>query len=374
MTIDPSVVCTLLIACGTVLILWPLVQYVATGWRARRKDIMDGLSTDARSAYFEMFDRSVRKPPRDQAHARFEELYDRWYGRRFYLLPGALLFLLSLSAMAGVTLTALSFAKYITNPLFELPAPAVAALAGAYLWVVDDHIARARRLDFSPADVLWGALRLIIAVPMGYAFAAAATPMLGTFVAFAIGAFPLTALTALLRRLANKSLGAEATPDETSDDAINLQGVNKAILERLANEDVTTVTQIAYCDPVRLTMRSNLAFNFITDLMNQALAWMYLQQDLDRVRPLGMRGACEIKCLIDDYDNTAGETPEEQAAHALALQALPKIATAIKQEPETLQVVFRQIAEDPFTVFLEKIWTLPDEDAGSNAASSSPNG
>jgi hypothetical protein len=200
----------------------------------------------------------------------------------------------------------------------------------------------------------------VIAIPMGYAFASLVKPDVGSFVAFALGAFPLNSLISLLRRLTNKALGAESTPDQASDDIINLQGVNKSIMERLANEGVTTITQVAYCDPIRLTMRSNLPFNFIMDLMNQALAWMYLEDLLDVVRPLGMRGACEIKYLICDFDNAAGTEEAEKHAHGLATTALPLVATACKQSPQTLEFAFRQIADDPFTSFLETIWSITD--------------
>jgi len=61
---------------------------------------------------------------------------------------------------------------FMANPLLDLPATAMAALAVAYLWVIHDHIWRMRRLDFAPSDVRWGTLRLLIAIPMGYAFAA----------------------------------------------------------------------------------------------------------------------------------------------------------------------------------------------------------
>jgi len=192
---------------------------------------------------------------------------------------------------------------------------------------------------------------------MGYACASIAAKSLGPFVAFALGAFPLTTLTSMLQRLANKNLGLEATPSETTDDIIKLQGINRAIVERLSNEDINTITQVAYCDPVRLIMRSNLTFNFVTDCMNQALAWMYLQGDLDTIRPLGMRGAVEIRCLVQELDDVDSQAAPNKTAHARAVAALPLIAAAIKQDPATLQLAFRQIADDPFSIFLERVWT-----------------
>jgi len=233
----------------------------------------------------------------------------------------------------------------------------VASVAGAYLWVANDFISRARRLDFSPSDVQWGSLRLIIAIPMGYAFSAVASKDAGPFVAFAVGAFPLTALMSMLQRLARKSLAIEATKEEAADDIIRLQGINPTIVERLSFEDVTTITQFAYCDPVRLVMRSNLTFNFVTDCMSQALAWIYFQDQLGTVlRPMGMRGAVEIGCLIHEFDDTSDATEESKAAHARAQIALPQMAAKLGVSPEVLQITFRQIAGDPFTVFLSQVW------------------
>ena len=354
-----TTICLLLIVAGVGPLIFPLVHYTRIGWQAKRKDILDSLSAEARLAYFKMFNRSEASPASAAAAStEFEKLYSTWYGRKFFIVPGLLLLLTGTMAVTIVVLTGLHKLHYFeAAPLFDLPDAAMAAIAGAYLWVVDDFISRARRLDFTPADVMWGVLRLTIAVPMGYAFAVIAAKSVGPFVAFALGAFPLGALTSMLRRLTNKSLGIDASTDEANDAIIKLQGVNQAIVERLSHEDITTITQLAYCDPVRLVMRSNLSFNFVLDCMNQALAWMYLQASLETIRPFGMRGATEIRMLMQDFDRTAPMTPEQQAAHDQAVAAFPLIATAVKQDPATLQVAFRQIAGDRFTDFLCRAWT-----------------
>jgi hypothetical protein len=351
------IVCGLLIFIGTAAMMMPLIHYVIVGWQAKRKDIMDGLNPNACLLYFKMFSPTEVPESPEKAVPAFEQLYERWYGRKFFVVPGFLLFLTTVTAVAVVTLTALHMGNYLNNPLFDLQSTGMAAVSGAYMWIVNDFTSRARRLDFTPSDVQWALLRLIIAIPMGYAFAAIAAPAIGPFIAFAVGAFPLAKLTSMLQQLTTKALSLQATTDEASDDIIKLQGINKAIVERLLNEDIATVTQIAYCDPVRLVMRSNLTFNFVTDCMNQALAWMYLEGDLDKIRPLGLRGASEIKHLIGDYDDVSASTTHE-SDHDRAVAALPKIANAIGQTPETLQIVFREIAEDPFTIYLNSVWEL----------------
>ena len=54
-----------------------------------------------------------------------------------------------------------------------------------------------------------GAIRMLIAIPLGYSFAALLKDDLGPFIAFAAGAFPLQNVETLLQRLANKQLGVE---------------------------------------------------------------------------------------------------------------------------------------------------------------------
>ena len=352
----PEITTAVFILTAVAALMAPLMRYLAIGWRAKRKDIMDGMSAYARFAYFQMFSRSETIPKPSEASANFETLYSHWYGRRLFCVPGILFAVVGLIAVTLVILTVVTERGYLAeNPLFTLPITAISAVAGAYLWVLNDHISRARRRDFSPSDVSWGSLRLIVSIPMGYAFTSIAPGSTGPFVAFALGAFPLTELQSMLRRLANKRLQLDGTPEETSDDIVKLQGINKDIAERLADEDIQTVTQVAYCDPVQLTMRSNLSFDFVSDCMNQALAWMYLEKGLDEVRPLGLRGAQEIMCLINDLDNESAE-PESKRAHDLAVAAIPVIAKALNQDPATAQFMLRQIAADPYTLFLQHVW------------------
>ena len=48
-----------------------------------------------------------------------------------------------------------------------------------------------------------------------------------------------------------------------------------------------------------------------------------------------MRGAAEIRCLIQELDDTDSQVTMNKAAHARAVAAMPLIAAAIKQDPAT---------------------------------------
>ena len=346
------IVAGFIIFVAIVLLLAPVFRYVVVGWEHKRHDILDSLDAGARLAYFNTFRRSGDAPTPARASIAFEQIYTVAYGRRFFTIPVFLLCLIALIEVTLVVLSALDALHYIRNPFFNIPVIAMAAIAGAYLWVANDFISRARRLDFTPSDVMWGNLRLITAIPIGYSFATLAAEAVGPFIAFAISAFPLETVQSMLRKAASKRLGNEPKDEEVRDEIIKLQGITTTIVERLRNEDIITIAQLAYCDPVRVTMRSNLTFNFVVDCMNQALAWLYFEEGMARIRPLGLRGAAEIKHLYDDLT-----APRSQRVRATARATLRAAAQALGKDERALMFAFTEIAEDPYTEFLDEIWT-----------------
>ncbi|HTV85025.1 MAG TPA: hypothetical protein VME63_06455 [Dyella sp.] len=367
--IDKSVILLVLVLLATIVLAMPALRYICTGWEARRADIMDALSPKSRLCYFDMFDRN-QNLDENQAHAELDRFYIRWYGRRLYLIPVALLlattlivtYLVISSALALYDGGSLSASGAVTRGRFAdlawIPVPqlGLAAQAGAYMWVVNDFTSRARRLDFAPSDVHWGVLRLAIALPLG-CFVAQVIPDAfsgwRSFVAFGVGAFPLSGLLSIFRRMLLTRLGIK--DDVTTDnDIIKLQGINAGIAERLANEGITTIAQLAYCDPIRITMRSSLSFNFVIDCMNQALAWVYLEGGMNAIRAFGLRGAVEISHLQSSLESgDAGDVAEAEAVLACA-------ARATRQDRATLRLVFYEIARDPFTEYLSTIWEGPE--------------
>src|SRR5207253_415653 len=71
-----------------------------------------------------------------------------------------------------------------------LPYLATAAVAGAYFWVVLDLIQRAHSRELSPYDINRSTLRLVVAIPIGYAFTATFGDG-AAWLAFLLGAFPI---------------------------------------------------------------------------------------------------------------------------------------------------------------------------------------
>ncbi|CAN7763330.1 hypothetical protein LJR029_006384 [Caballeronia sp. LjRoot29] len=344
-----------------VMIMGPC-RYLRYGWAAKRKDIMGGLDRNARYEYFKRFAFDEIFLSDADIAAEFDRFYRHWYGRRFFAIPLIVHTAITFIFVSIVLLSVLSRKDGLNNPFLLLPFPAIAAVTGAYMWVTNDFISRARRLDFTPADVAWGTLRLVVAIPMGYAFNALAADKLAPFVAFALGAFPLSALLSILQRRMEKQFNVNPETIETADSVAKLEGVDRDIRERLGKEDISTITQIAYCDPIRLAMRSNLSFIFISDLAGQAIAWLYLREKLSSIKPFGLRGACEIRWYLEHYNlpNT-GLSLTQRRDRERAILAMPSIAKMLGQDESTVLICFKQIAYDPFTAFYTKTWINPEQ-------------
>jgi hypothetical protein len=232
-----------------------------------------------------------------------------------------------------------------------IPVVAAAALAGAYMWVLDDLIARNRRLDLSPANLSWGAFRFVTAVPFGYAFAYIFIQSVAVPVAFLIGSFPTRTLRRIASRLATRQMNVGELGEEGVSELERLQGVNTSNAEAFADEGVTTILQLAYSDPIDLTIRTSLGFSYVVDCVSQALAWIYFEDELKTLRKHSLRGAQEIASFISELDDS-----KDRKAQARAKAALQQIAQELQKQPESLERTFREIAEDPYTQFLWNAW------------------
>jgi hypothetical protein len=73
-----------------------------------------------------------------------------------------------------------------------------------------------------------------------------------------------------------------------------LQGVNTSLAEKFAEIGVTTFLILAYEDPIQLTMRMNLPFRVIADLISQALFALYLSTLDTQTRGAHRRFTLEI--------------------------------------------------------------------------------
>jgi hypothetical protein len=387
----------------------PIFAFCYRGWNIKREDVLSSLGPAARALYMRTFRLRGPEthPARDAVFADvtrdFEAMYLWRYGRYRLVLPILLLTVVVAALTFALAETAVGFVyeyphgvRHVVNhmhhpmPLIGLPAMAAASIAGAYAFVVFGLIQDSARYNMPPGTILGAALRLIVATPLGYAMAQVASHDIGVFIAFALGAFPLKTVALILKRVANKKLDLDIGSDSGVDQVKVLDGVDSSTADRLETADILTVAQLAYCDPVQVSLRTNIAFDVVLDYVSQALAWVYLGSRMKDLRVMGLRGALEIRNLLWDLGEIVGDdafpppnalaqpdgkppagaktltTPDE--AFACALDAVNiRAGRAAKLDKAGLERAFREIALDPRVKFLAAVWAY-------NAASAQGDG
>ena len=330
------------------LLLLPVGVYLWVGWRERRSEILNTLSeVGAIESYFTHFHPSFPSESKKKTlEDKFLDYYSRQFGRHHFVMP-----LLLLSAIAGLSLTwgALSVGDWLFRGGLkpgDLPWLAVAAIMGAYMYSAYDLIDRWNSGDLGPTDLLWPSFRFVIAVPTAYAISSLFTASVAPAVAFLLGAFPTNVLMKIIRRLAAKNLDVDL-PESGQSELLKLQGIDVRNAERLASEGITTILQLAYIDPVKIAIRTNLSFSAVIDFASQALLWIYLTDDLPKVAKVGLRGAWEALAL---YENLRGSRPDEKrVAEAL----LDKAAKRLEYEKEEMENIWGLIKLDPCAAALQ---------------------
>ena len=293
-------------------------------------------------------DKSVGDPAlTNQAYmATFAKDFDTWHGRRYYIAPLCGLGILALVCAwwAVVTTRQWILGRQNVESMHGLIA---AAIAGAFVWIISDEIDRLRRRDFTSSDVYYYIFRILLAVPFGWALTRLQmTLQVGIPVAFFLGAFPTNTLFTAARRVAGQQLKLGEDPSGTLE-LESLQAIGKDNAERFKDEGITTIVQLAYTDPVDLTIRTNFDFNYVIDCVSQALLWIYIKQNSD-LNMLSLRGAQEAAILVAWFSDPAHQT-EAEATLATA-------ATKLGISEQSLKTTLHQIALDPYTKFLQNAW------------------
>ena len=332
------------IALTLALLIVPPLMHLWTGWNLRRSEIVGQLSGRGIRLYFLQFRPAVVLAKTDSPRDKFKHQYGVNYGRRHYIIPLILLtlvgsFLLWLVLRFGVDSVTDKTAKN------DLPVLAVAAVAGAYLWVVMDLVRRCHSRELSPFDINRASLRLAVAIPLGYVFTATFGDN-GAWLAFLLGAFPLDTLTLYARKLVNARLNLNADDPNVSD-LTKLDGITKDIADRLRDVGISTINQLAFVDPIDLSIRTNLQLSYVTDCVSQALAYDYLQDKMNVAKKYFLRGAVEIDTLVNGLHSSHPEYVAE------AQETLEKLAADLRMDIPVLRRALEvEVSGDTHTQFL----------------------
>lgn len=341
------------------LTICPVLLYLFIGWPWKRNEIFVMLDSKSKQRYMMTFQRQECSV--EDASAAFQSFYDKWYGRKIFLAPTILLGILSMYYGSLLAETGMYYLNTdgkdaaFKSEYTALPLTAAAAVAGAFLFVSWDLATRAVRRDMFWNDVLLGALRIALSIAIGYAISSIAQDHVGPFIAFVSAALPVEIIAMIGRRYLNKTfnldIGAAATGTSNTDQLISLSGIDAVIADRIADADITSISQLAYCDPIQLAMRTNLNFAFLLDGISQAQAWLYIGSNIKNVCSMGFRGAYELKTF---YDEKRLAAPTDRDRFEILAN---DVAERLKISSVAFENLLSQVAEDPYTKFMVEVFS-----------------
>ena len=365
------------------LVVMPCRRFLSWGWNVRKQEFSNRLRTKTIDLYLDRFwDQSLRSNKSISGAANIDKflyVYDIISGRGLYTLP-LLLLSITLFVFSGLVIsTAIrsGYEQYMGNYILlmtsegslgpvglihltidqlnnmvlpfsgiDLSIASVAAVSGAYLYVVGVVIKGYRTRTLLSSDLWWCSFRLLISIPLGFSLASIMQSTLSVFIAFSLGAFPIDAITRLLRRLSYRALNASEERDD-SDQLIRMLGVTPNVAAQLSGEGVESVQQLSGIDPVSLALRTGLSFEHILNLVSQSQAWKYIGSTAGTLAPLGLGDARIIALLMDAVKSN----------DPIAIATLEFAAKQIKMDVRLLTFNFRNIAQDKYTVFLRQFST-----------------
>jgi len=351
-----------------IILLLPSGIYLFTTWRNRRQSLFDRLTPKPLTLYYSQFFPSTaprrifrRRSQQTDIKAQFRSDFGRLYGRRHYILPLLLLALISAIGLRATSQSVEIWSGFVSGGK-AYPPIAISAFLGGYAWALYDQFIRFRTGDFTAHDVYGGVYRFLIAIPLGISLATFFKDSTGIAIAFLLAAFPTTTLFTIVRRLlANQKLGLSEGQEAGSLELEKLQSIGKSNAERYADEGITTIAELAWADPIDLTIKTNREFNFVVDSISQALLWVYFEDSVRKLYPLSLRGAQEVCSLLQDLDSDDPKAKEDKEAAEKILQAGAKI---MKLDRDSFLYTLGGVAGDPYAQFLFDVWGLTEDSGG----------
>ena len=192
-------------------------------------------------------------------------------------------------------------------------------------------------------------LRLLIAPILATFVSAALKEPVSYLVALGIGAFPVKVLSDLTKREANKRLQLQAGATEGEKPRLHkLQGMSSDVINRLAEEGITSVQHMVLADPVTLLLRTSFEWKTILDFIDQAILFLYLGDKVEQLRGIGIRGAIELAEI--------GEKLNHPDTRVQATKMLELVAEKIEQPPEAVRHLITTLSEDVQVDFISTLW------------------
>jgi hypothetical protein len=221
--------------------------------------------------------------------------------------------------------------------------PAIPALlggcAGAFVWGLYELLRRYRVGDLTPSVIYFTGIRLLVLSVVGPALSLLLKTEFTWAIAFGLGVLPLNTIAEVTAEPTRRALKIAAPPAALQDDLFtSIQGLTQEMIDRLNEAGIYNAQQLAFVDPLRLLVRTNLDWKVILDLVDQAFLALYVGSKITGLRSMGIRGAVELTAVRDRPDLTAS------------------IAAILGRSPTEVDFLIGTFVYDPTTAFILELW------------------
>jgi hypothetical protein len=237
--------------------------------------------------------------------------------------------------------------------LMEIPPSVFYGFVGGALFALFSIINRYRSADIPPGLVLQLGYHVLLSAATAY-FAMSLSPAaVEPAVAFAVGFLPYGELAGWLRQTAQTRLGTTRVAPEVADahrpgseDLSELQGLSPPHRERLAEEGIHTVQDLALANPLSLYLLCSFGISQIIDWIDQAYVRLYVSGEAARqLAPRGIRGVIE---LAEAHDSLQGKPANDPL--------LASLAQALGVDTAGASSLMERVARDPQVDLLRAMW------------------
>jgi hypothetical protein len=320
---------------------WRIIKY-------KREVIGQILGTEeAKNLY-----KKAYAPTSDSQHDPFASLFDVTYHLPSFVVAVIVnMFFVILAAqisLAHFGLRTLLPGEY-SAAIPTIPASVVAGMSGAYIWGVYDTLRRYWSAELSTISLHFVWVRLLLFAIFGPVVEAVVKSDFAILVAFGGAFIPLNVLFGFFATQARQRLNIEADFAE-GPTLYKLQGFTREVIDRLRDEGIDSVTRLAYADPIRILLRTNMEWKIILDMIDQAALHMFIGDKAAELRPLGIRGGIELSDTLELIRDGEFRTPEE------GQQVLAAIAQKLGMDVPSTWNLMVAVGRDVHFQFVRSLW------------------
>jgi hypothetical protein len=340
-----DLVCLASAAPAAFIAIAPIFHYSRYGYRERRQEVLEYFLGKEIAAYYKKFYRARYSEKEEPSASHFAQFYDQRFGWDSYRVP-LVGYIVALTVATGWIIGAVLHVKGADDPRFREVAY---ALTGAYIWVIFDLLYNFSRRDIVPSRLYAYTFRFVIIIPIAYVIGAFLSESAKPTALIALGCFPTNTLYKLVRRQGVKTLKLADEGTNTRYELEAIQGINASKAERFLDAGVDTIMELAFQDPIQLTMRTNFPLRYVIDVMSQAVLYIYLPYP-NILRRYAIRSSMDVASLYSDFYRSSKDKDREAKKRAIAI--VEALAKELKLPVPILLKVLNDIMGDPANEFL----------------------